>query len=160
MIDLKIKDEEGSFKFRTCIILKFKDKILFTRMNNVPFYCLPGGHVELGESTVEATIRECKEELGIDIKIDKLVAIHENFFTRDDGKIFHELGYYYLCTALDEKQVRQENYSFIEMDKGRPVKHEIMWVDKYSIKDLEFKPLALKHLFFNEDLPFQHIITK
>ena len=33
----------------------------------------PGGHVEKGESFVDSVIREIKEELGIDIKVKKLM---------------------------------------------------------------------------------------
>lgn len=35
-------------------------------------YTLPGGHVEMGESFVDAVIREMKEETGLDIKNPEL----------------------------------------------------------------------------------------
>jgi len=40
--------------------------------NNHHFYCIPGGHVEAGESAEEAAIREIQEETGIIATIDKL----------------------------------------------------------------------------------------
>ncbi|MBR6232038.1 MAG: NUDIX domain-containing protein [Alphaproteobacteria bacterium] len=36
------------------------------------FYMLPGGHVDQGESVLHATVRELKEELGIDVKEENL----------------------------------------------------------------------------------------
>ena len=40
-------------------------------------YTLPGGHIEPGESFVDAVIREMKEETGLDIKNPKLCGIKQ-----------------------------------------------------------------------------------
>ncbi|SEK46059.1 8-oxo-dGTP diphosphatase [Ruminococcus albus] len=47
-------------------------------------YTLPGGHVEKGESFVEAVIREMKEETGLDIFEPKLVGVKQ--FPIDGGR--------------------------------------------------------------------------
>ena len=39
-------------------------------------YELPGGHVEAGEDLMQAMVREAKEELLIDIKVENLKIVH------------------------------------------------------------------------------------
>ncbi len=53
-------------------------------------YTLPGGHVEQGESFVDAVIREMKEETGLNIRNPKLAGIKQ--FPLKDGK--YENGRY------------------------------------------------------------------
>lgn len=48
-------------------------------------YTLPGGHVEAGESFVDAVKREMKEETGLDIQNPKLVGIKQFPFKNEEN---------------------------------------------------------------------------
>lgn len=53
-----------------CIMEK-DNKILLALRNHEPFkdyWCLPGGHIDFGETPEEAVKREIKEEIGLEIK--------------------------------------------------------------------------------------------
>ncbi len=60
-----------------CVVINDEQgKIVFIKRNDLPVWDLPGGHVEEGESLVEAAIREVKEETGLDVRITRLVGIY------------------------------------------------------------------------------------
>ncbi len=70
------KDRE---KFLSSIYLIIKNKegeILLQRRQGTKlwpgFLALPAGHLDVGEDAYEAAIREAKEELDIDIKVDNI----------------------------------------------------------------------------------------
>lgn len=158
MKDVRIDSEEGKFKFRVCGILKVKEKYLTVKIQGNEFYCLPGGHVELGEDTDSAILREMKEELGYEVKIVKLVSIIQNFFKTKDNKVFHELGYYYIVEPKNINDVNLEDYVITENDKGKLVKLEFKWFTLEELKQAYFLPKVLKNELENSSLV--NIITK
>lgn len=46
-----------------------KNKVLLRKHDKYGVWCHVGGHVELDEDPVTAAIRECKEEVGLDVTI-------------------------------------------------------------------------------------------
>ncbi|MBM3894621.1 NUDIX domain-containing protein [Candidatus Dependentiae bacterium] len=78
--------------------------------------CLPGGHVEQGESFRVAAKREMLEEVGLDIEIDNLVPLH----------VMHRKN--------QEGQERIDVYFMIESWSGEPVNKEpskcfeLLWI--------------------------------
>lgn len=55
-----------------------EDKLVAIRRRNDPFRgmpALPGGFVELGETTLEAVVREVREEIGLETKVTRLVGV-------------------------------------------------------------------------------------
>ncbi len=82
-------------------------------------YTLPGGHVEPGESFVDAVIREMKEETGLDILNPRLVGIKQ--FPIDDGR--------YIVLLFKTENFRDQ---IVSSDEG-----EMEWVDYDRLSDIE-----------------------
>ena len=159
MIDIGIKSEEGFFKFRVCGLIEKDGKVLIQKIGSNPFYCLPGGHVELGEDTSKTVKREMREELGKEIINEKLFLIMENFFKTEKGKPFHELGFYYKAECPEFKD--QEDYEILENDKGDIKKLAYKWVAVEDIDSVDLRPVILKKFIKNRDFDqVKHIINE
>ena len=158
MVDVKIDCAEGKFKFRVCGIVRVNNKYLTVKIQNNDFFCLPGGHVELGEDTDTAVLREMKEEHGYEVKIVRLVSIIQNFFKAKDGRQFHELGYYYIVEPVNINEVNLEDYVRMENDKGEMKRLEFRWFTLDELNNTRFLPEILKSKL--EGTTLENIITK
>jgi len=89
------------------IIIKDDKILLMNRFRNGEgwtqgwYFVFPGGGVEEGETIEEAVIREIKEELSIDAKINKLLFVRHNPAQVHDFKGRDE--YFYLITDFTGK---------------------------------------------------------
>lgn len=52
------------------------DQILLTKRKDLEAWCLPGGHVDPGETVAQAAVREIREETGLDVELTRLVGIY------------------------------------------------------------------------------------
>ncbi len=62
--------------YRAAIVLLQDDKIALIERHRagLHYFTFPGGHVEPGETPEQAAVREAREELGLDVSIQRLVA--------------------------------------------------------------------------------------
>ena len=63
-MDIRFQLGDTRFNYRSAGILIQNEHVLFHRHKDDSYWALPGGGVEIGESTKESIMREWKEELG------------------------------------------------------------------------------------------------
>ena len=83
--------------FATAAVVKNKKVFLFHRLN-YDVWEFPCGNIEFGEHPSETAGREVKEETGLDVKVEKLLAIGS--IVRPDK--IHEITFCYLCRLVKE----------------------------------------------------------
>jgi ADP-ribose pyrophosphatase YjhB (NUDIX family) len=154
--DIKIIDEKINFKYRVNGIIIKENKLLTVQINNSGFYCLPGGHVELGEDSKVAIVREMKEETNLDVEVERLLAIAENFYEGKNGIKYQELGFYYFLKL--NKNINIKNYTVIEKDKDENITLEFKWYSSEELRNVKFKPDFIKEKIMNKDYSFVHEI--
>ena len=145
-MDIEIKTQDQRFNYCARGIIMHADKVLIMRVNDADYYHLPGGHVEFGETSEQAVLRETAEETGLTVAVKKLVAIQEQFY-HSKGIINHSLLFYYLLQS--QMPIKLENTVRMENDHGYVMKNELRWVSINELENIDLRPLSIKHLILH-----------
>jgi len=96
-------DSGKEFLVRACGILVHGDAVFVQEAagGDGPAMALPGGHLEFGETLAACLSREFFEECGLNVEAEKLVYVHENFYTVTKIAT-HEIGFYFLVDLNSE----------------------------------------------------------
>ncbi len=111
-------------------IIQKKGKILVCKKIGKDYYFFPGGHIEFGESTEKALIRELKEELGLKIKKCSFIGGSEHLFT-EDGKKHHEINLAFEVRVDKLKFKSRENHLQFFLKTKKELSKEKKWL-KYK----------------------------
>ena len=152
---IKMRTDDLNFKFRVSGIIIKNNKALFVDMDDSNFLCLPGGYVELGETTEQACLRELNEEVRKEFKIEKYCGVIENFFRNKFNKNIHEISFYYVVTTSDELDTT--DFILMENDKGNIIKLNFKWIDLEEIQNYDIRPSFLKTIL-KDNLFFGHLV--
>jgi len=110
------------------------------------YWVFPGGKIEEGESKETALIRECREELGIDVKVIK-------FFQKLTHVVYgkKQVEYFYLCERTGGKPGTGTGPEF-SGDKKYYYRgtYEVQIIPKEKIRDLNLLPEEMKEMVFKK----------
>ena len=146
-MDITYVSNRKKFNYRVCAIIISNNKILAMHDERSPYFYLPGGRVQMGETAEHAVVREVEEELNITPKIIRPLWLNQSFFTEDVDKLnYHEICIYYLMdiseTGLLEKGER------FTLNEGHHI-HDFEWLAFERLQDEYFYPIFLKTNIYN-----------
>lgn len=133
------------------LIIPYKDKYLLVKNRGKNKLSLVGGVSELNESWIATAIREAKEEIGIDIELNKLANVT---YQKQDknlpgrGDCFHAIFF--------TKPLTDEQYNNIKIQEEEILEYVLMSKDDiYKAKDkiIERIFFAFEGSFYNEIEP-------
>ena len=135
---ISFQEENNKFNFRvSAIILDPSQKmVLIHKIKGRDFWLLPGGRMEMLESTETGISRELEEELGLKRAKKRLVIISENFF-HFNQQFYHELGFSYLI-KLPKTSPLLKKEGIFEGIEGE--KYLFKWHKIDKLKELDFQP--------------------
>ncbi len=84
--------------------LLFNDQgeVLLAKRTDNGLWCIPGGHMELGETLAQCCSRELREETGLQAEVVSLVGIYSDTagsLHYSQGKEWHTVRVSFLCRA-------------------------------------------------------------
>ena len=84
------------------LIVDKEGKILLVKSHKwFDKFTLPGGHIELGETMVEAVKREVNEEVGLDVQVGHMLLMQEAIFASEFYKKRHFIFFDFACRSKD-----------------------------------------------------------
>ncbi len=149
--------DSARFNYRIVAIIRQDDYVLLCQEEGQDFWFMPGGRAELLEPSTETVVREMREELGVEARVERLVWIVENFFPWIDGIDAHELSLFYVLTLPHDSRV---------LDIGKPfrgieddVKLIFAWHRLDMLEQVPLYPKFLRTALQNMPDKIQHIMN-
>lgn len=160
MKDILYKEDDFVFSFRTGGILIRDGKILLQKPVDDD-YSIIGGHIARMEITEETLVREFKEEVHADIRIDELMAVGEIFFPWGKRPC-HQVCFYYKVSLTDETQIPLDGVfkGYDSLDNER-IDLDFCWVPVEELKKgLKVYPTELIPYILEPGNEIVHFISR
>lgn len=134
-------------RVRAVIIEDGKVLLIKRTKPDVIYWVIPGGAVEENETDEQALIRECREELGVDIIVKDLFLKMDSKKPETSGQKEH----FYLCEIKGGKLGTGHGPEFTNSSIYIG-KHEIEWTEIKGLEKIDLKPKDIRDLIYNKFL--------
>jgi ADP-ribose pyrophosphatase YjhB (NUDIX family) len=140
---ITFRGEGAKFNFRVIAVIfdRAGERVLIHRGVSDPFWTLPGGRAELLESAEEGIKREMLEELEVEVKVERLLWVVENFFRYNDAQ-WHELAFYFLVSLPDGSPLYSQQEQFSGYEEGMELIFQ--WHDIAALEQVNLLPSFLR----------------
>jgi 8-oxo-dGTP pyrophosphatase MutT (NUDIX family) len=148
--------EGQRFNCRVAAIIIADGHVLVTGEDDDDYVMLPGGRVELGESSRLSLEREIAEELDLPATVGALIATSESFHNRV-GEDFHELGFFY-AVDLPGQAPNGKSPWLVRHDEGHELKFYWVPLAGDGLEQINLLPRWLPEFLRNLPATPAHIV--
>lgn len=148
---LSFTRSDGHFHVRAAVWCVRHDAVLVHQAVGDVVWSLPGGRVEMGETSAVTLQREMAEELETRVVDMTLRAVIEVIDRRAQGGFFHEVGFYYAAELPD---VLWQETPFRGCETSNPV--DFWWCPLAMLGDVVLLPPVLHHV--RDTQTVQHLV--
>lgn len=146
-MDINYVTGNEKFNYRVCAIIINDNKILAMHDERSPYYYLPGGRVQMGETAEQAVIREVEEELNITPGIIRPLWLDQSFFNEEVDKLnYHEICIYFLMD-ISNTDLLKRGARFTLHEGSHTLDFEWLALERLAVE--HFYPIFLKTDIFN-----------
>jgi len=132
---------ERRFNYRVVGVAIHNGEVLLHRAPDDPFWTLPGGRAEIGETAEHTIRREMREELSTEVEVLRLLWFSENFF-KYGGRSCHEVGLYFLIRFPPGSKFLSQS-EFEAIDDGTPLLFRWFPLENETLNNLPLLPSFL-----------------
>ncbi|NQJ21567.1 NUDIX hydrolase [Streptococcus suis] len=147
-MDFRTKVDNQIFGVRASALIIKDGKIFLTKDYKGRYYTI-GGAVEVNEVASDAVVREVKEELGVDSRVNQLAFVFENQFTHE-GIDFHNIEFHFIVEPVGEMPEK--------MIEGQ-LKQTCEWIALDNLVNLDIVPAFLAEELPNWSGQVKHIMN-
>lgn len=154
-MDISFNTTEGRFNYRVAGLIVKDNKLLIMQDKGQPYFYVPGGRIKMNEKSEDAVKREIQEELGVEVNVDRMLWINENFFKEETSEEqFHEVCFFYLVELKENEDLKGNE--FVVDEEGKI--HTYYWKTLDEIKYINLYPLFLRERIVDLPLHINHIV--
>ncbi|MGO0055378.1 NUDIX hydrolase [Streptococcus suis] len=147
-MDFRTRIDNQIFGVRATALIIKDGKIFLTKDSKGRYYTI-GGAIVVNETAQDAAVREVKEELGVDNRVNQLAFVVENQFTHE-GIDFHNIEFHFIVEPIGEMPE--------EMIEGK-LKQPCEWIALDNLVNLDVVPVFLAEELPNWSGQVKHIMN-
>jgi 8-oxo-dGTP pyrophosphatase MutT (NUDIX family) len=155
---ISFETAQGRFNYRVAGVCIEDGHVLLQTFADSLYWILPGGRPELSESSEVALRREMREELSVDVQLDRLLWVVESFFLMSTDRPFHEIAMYYLMTLPAESALHDKMQTVAGQDGN--AQFTLKWFPLTALADLSLFPPFLRTRLTQLPLTVEHLIEE
>ena len=154
--DMCVNCDNELINIRVGAIIIKDGKILMIGNQSADYLYTVGGRIKFGETAEDAIVREVFEETGVQLQIDRLGFVHENYFIGESpsnlGKLVYEVSFYFYMKVPADFAPTSNS---VTQDNDQEVLH---WVDINN--NIRMFPQFFKTELLNPTTSVKHLVTK